>query len=82
MCPCLYVTRDLFYFLSCNNYLERRCNYLEKGRLYQILDKTTCHQLLCLGRVLVAGYNPYEGLPSTLDPGLLEKMYNMPEAPE
>lgn len=27
-------------------------------------------------------YNPYEGLPSTLDPGLLEKMYNLPESPE
>jgi len=27
-------------------------------------------------------YNPYEGLPSTLDPGMLNKLYNLPEAPE
>lgn len=29
-----------------------------------------------------AGYNPYEGLPSTLDPGMLEKLYSLPEDPE
>mmetsp|Transcript_22539 Transcript_22539/g.27177 ORF Transcript_22539/g.27177 Transcript_22539/m.27177 type:complete len:252 (-) Transcript_22539:304-1059(-) len=28
------------------------------------------------------GYNPYEGLPSTLDAGMLNKLYNLPESPE
>jgi hypothetical protein len=28
-------------------------------------------------------YNPYAGLPgTTLDPGMLEKLYNLPEQPE
>mmetsp|Transcript_28747 Transcript_28747/g.39736 ORF Transcript_28747/g.39736 Transcript_28747/m.39736 type:complete len:245 (-) Transcript_28747:89-823(-) len=31
---------------------------------------------------LRAHYNPYEGLPSTLDPGMLEKLYNIPDTPE
>mmetsp|Transcript_7342 Transcript_7342/g.12678 ORF Transcript_7342/g.12678 Transcript_7342/m.12678 type:complete len:240 (-) Transcript_7342:268-987(-) len=39
-------------------------------------------QLRGLASAPTIRYNPYEGLPSTLDPGLLEKMYNMPEAPE
>jgi len=33
-------------------------------------------------RAAAPRYNPYEGLPSTLDPGLVEKLYNMPEQPE
>mmetsp|Transcript_3848 Transcript_3848/g.7954 ORF Transcript_3848/g.7954 Transcript_3848/m.7954 type:complete len:247 (-) Transcript_3848:248-988(-) len=39
-------------------------------------------QLSGFGAAPTIRYNPYEGLPSTLDPGLLEKMYNLPEAPE